>query len=249
MKKGKFVVVDGLDGVGKGVFLDTFVEEAKKDNKFVFDVHEFWKIFEHHPSLTGFPVSHINRKIDLIVTSEPTYIKVGKIIREKLIANNGIEYNPKFIAEAYAKDRMMLYKELILPALEQGIDVFQSRSLSSTIVYQRQSAIDDGLDFNVKDILSLSGNKFCYNHPMDYLVIPTIENVEEVMDRLENREKEDNCIFENLEFQLKLKEQYESEDFREIFESKGVKVVYLDAGKSLEHSKKLAREFYQQYLK
>ncbi len=175
IRKGKFVVVDGLDGVGKGIFLDTFIQEAKKDKKFVFDIHEFWKTFDYHPNLTEFPASHINRKIDVIVTSEPTYVGIGKQIREEMIAKGGIVYSPVVIAKAYAKDRMILYQELILPALEQGIDVYQSRSLSSTIVYQKQSALDKGKKLDVEEILSLPGNVFCYNHPMDYLVIPTID--------------------------------------------------------------------------
>ena len=161
-------------------------------------------------------------KTDIIITSEPTYMGIGKYIRDELISNNSeVKYSSQTIAEAYALDRRILYENLIVPALETGIDVYQSRSLSSSIVYQRQSAIDEGQHFDVKEL-----------------------NL-----RLENREKRDDCIFENLEFQLKLKEQYESDDFKKIFELKGVKVIYLDAGKSLKHSECLAEEFYKNNLK
>ncbi len=245
-KRGKFIVIDGLDGVGKGVFLKTFVKCAEEENKIVFDVDNFWKKNNKNPKIEELMIS----KTDIIITSEPTYMGIGKYIRDELISNNSeVKYSSQTIAEAYALDRRILYENLIVPALETGIDVYQSRSLSSSIVYQRQSAIDEGQHFDVKDILSIPGNKFCYENPMDYLLIPTIKNVKELNLRLENREKRDDCIFENLEFQLKLKEQYESDDFKKIFELKGVKVIYLDAGKSLKHSECLAEEFYKNNLK
>ena len=97
-RKGKFVVVDGLDGVGKGVFLDTFVEEAKKDKKFIFDVHEFWKTFDYHPDIANFIVPQFidsvkPKRVDVIVTSEPTYVGIGKHIREEMISKSGSSTN------------------------------------------------------------------------------------------------------------------------------------------------------------
>lgn len=243
MKKGRFVVFDGLDGVGKGVFLNECIEEVKKEGRKIFDVHEYWKKNNYPPSSDNL-ASH-----NVIITSEPTFAGIGRYIREELIAKNGRDYSPQTIAEAYALDRRILYEMVILPALEQGIDIFQSRSISTTIIYQRQSALDLGEDFSVKEILDIPGNAFCMKHPMDFLIIPTIKNVEEALKRVSEREKDDNCIFENLEFQLKIKEQYESYEFRKIFEDQGVKIVYLDAGKSLDFSKEQAREFYRINLK
>lgn len=243
-KRGRFVVVDGLDGVGKGIFLDAFVEEAQKKGKRVFDVHEFWKKNDFHPS----PAMIIG-KFEVIVTSEPTFVGMGKFIRHELIANNGRTYSPEAVAQAYALDRMILYQQLLLPLLQAGIDVYQSRSLSTSIVYQRQSALDEGREFSVSDILAIPGNAFCYRFPMDFLVIPTIADVQEAMHRAEQREKNDNCRFENLDFQLKIKKHYENEEFRKVFTSKKVKVVYLDAGKTKEFSQQQAREFYEHNLR
>jgi len=84
---------------------------------------------------------------------------------------------------------------------------------------------------------------------MDFLIVPTIKDAEEAIRRVSEREKDDNCIFENLEFQLRIKAHYESEEFRKIFENAGVNVTYLNAGKSLESSKEQAREFYRINLK
>ncbi len=69
------------------------------------------------------------------------------------------------------------------------------------------------------------------------------------MRRLKEREKKDNCTFEKIEFQLKLKEHYESNWFKEIFERKNTRIIYIDSGISLESSKQQARDFYKQYLR
>ena len=247
MERGRFVVVDGLDGVGKGVFLNTFVEEAQKEGKKIFDVHNFWKSNSFHPAADDF-ISDFTGKIDVLVTSEPTFCGIGKYIREELIAKNNRSYSPQAVAEAYALDRHLLYEQLLLPVLEAGIDVYQSRSFSTSITYQRQSALDQGQDFTIGQIMSIPGNKYCAEHPMDYLVIPTIKDVTEVMQRLADRKKDDNCKFENLDFQLKLKPQFESDEFKDLFASLGTKLVYMDAGVSIDYSKQQAREFYQQHL-
>ncbi|PIN76869.1 hypothetical protein COV17_00670 [Candidatus Woesearchaeota archaeon CG10_big_fil_rev_8_21_14_0_10_36_11] len=240
MKRGTFIVIDGLDGVGKGVFLDTLAEEARNDGKRVFDVHKFWEENDFHPD-----VSLIIGKYDVVLTSEPTFIGAGRHVRTELIAKNGRRYSPESIAQAYALDRMILYESFILPLLEAGIDVFQSRSFSTSIVYQHQSALDEGRAFSVEDILAIPGNAFCLKHPMNFLIIPTIQDVQEAIRRAESREKDDDCVFENLEFQLKLKSHYESAWFRTIFERIGTTIISMDAGKTIEHSKQQMRDFYK----
>ncbi len=243
--KGKFVVVDGLDGVGKGVFIDTFVEEAKKDGKKVFDVHQYWEQFGLYPHSQIL----IEQKVDVILTSEPTFVGIGKILREEFISNEGDIYSAQAIAETYALDRRILYENLLIPMLEAGIDVYQSRSFSSSLVYQHQSSIDEGNPFSIKEIMEIPGNRFCYQHPFDHLVIPTIADAQEALRRAESREKDDNCRFENLEFQLKIKDRFEDQNFKSVFEEVGTEITYLDAGQTLEYSKQQARDFYAKNLK
>ncbi len=243
-KRGKFVVIDGLDGVGKGVFLKSLMNEARKDQKRVFNFHDFWRSHDHLPN-----VKDLIGKFDLVITAEPTFCGVGRYIRTELTAKNNRNYSANSIAHAYALDRMILYQKVILPLLEAGIDVYQSRSFSTSLVYQRQHALNQGKVFDADEILSIPGNAFCYNHPMDYLIIPTINNVQQVMSRLEEREKQDNCEYEEVDFQVKIKEHYESEDFRKIFTDKGVKVIYMDAGKTVEYSQQQAIDFYHHHLK
>lgn len=248
MKRGRFVVIDGIDGVGKGVFLNELVEEARRDGKRIFDVHKFWDEHDYHPL-----PNNIIGNYDIAVTSEPTFIGVGKFVRKEMInkdaKNHGRNYSIDAVAQAYALDRFILYQNLLLPLLDADIDIFQSRSISSSLVYQRQSALDEGRDFSVEEILSLPGNAFCHRYKIDYLLITTIENVEEAVRRSQSREKDDGCTFENLTFQLKIKPHYENEQLRKIFEDNGTKVIYLDAGKSLEFSQEQSRKFYRKYLR
>ncbi len=247
---GKFLVVDGIDGVGKGVFLDTFVEEAKKDKKKVFDVNEFWKQHEINPR-----INNIIGKYDVVLTSEPTFMGVGKMIREEFIAElkkylpKGRFYPAGMIALAYSIDRRVLYGELVLPLLQAGVDVYQSRSFSTSLTYQVQDAQDKGEDLTIDDVLALPGNQYCMRYPMNHLVIPTIKNVEEAVKRSQSRDKQDNCMFEKLDFQLKLKDRYESAEFKRIFREMNVPLTYLDAGVSVEFSQKQAREFYMKKLR
>ena len=240
MKKGLFVIIDGLDGIGKGVCLDALKEEASDMGWKIFDVNEYWVKENNIPSFEEIG------DVDLLITSEPTYQGIGKHIREKLICKDGMSFSTSVLAQAYSLDRQILYEKLIIPAIEKGINIFQSRSVTTSIVYQKLTGKEDGV--NMDFILNLEGNKLALENAPDYLIIPMIKNVEEVMNRLENRAKEDNCKFENLEFQLKAKEEYESGNFKKIFEGRGTKLEYIDVGRTVEDSKSETKEFFRKNL-
>jgi len=212
-KKGKFVMIDGLDGSGKGVAVTALREWAINQNLKVLDLRDYWKNNEGFPNIEEY---------DVIISAEPTFTGTGKKIREELI-KNGSTATPLEIAEAFSEDRLELYKKVILPALEAGKHVFQERGVISSIVYQPLQENN----YTLKEIENLEGNKFCLNHAPDLLVI-TIVDPEVVIDRLGKREKDDDAIFEKLDFQKKIKTIYESPWLKELFESKGSKVIYLD---------------------
>ncbi|MBI2662882.1 hypothetical protein HYX11_05485, partial [Candidatus Woesearchaeota archaeon] len=213
------------------------------------DVHEFWKENNFYPA-----VKDIIGHYDVIVTSEPTFVGGGRYLREEMLSNKAKKedrrYSTRSIMEMFAVDRRILYEQLLLPCLQEGIDVYQSRSFSTSIAYQRQMAIDAGEDISIRDILTIPGNEFCsrLGHCMDYLVIPTVNDFDDLMGRLKLREKKDDCIFENVDFKKRLKQAYESEEFKQVSLERQVNLQYMDAGVSLDYSKEQAREFYHHYL-
>jgi len=243
--KGKFVIVDGLDGIGKGVVLDSIVDYLKLKGLKIFDLHEHWKKHHDHPDFETMDLSDF----DIIVSSEPTYVGLGLAIRREATANNKRHYSAKFTADAYSMDRLILYQRVILPALKAGKMVIQSRSVSTSIVYQPLQSTAQGEDaLSIANIMALEGNSFALDHAPDLFIIPTIGDLSEIMKRLGGREKDDNCIFENLDFQMKVKPLYESKELKDIFESRGTVVKYLDAGISIESSKQQAVDIFKEIL-
>ncbi len=247
---GKFIVIDGLDGVGKGVVQGAIIDYLKGQGKRVLDLHEFWKANHQHPDFSN---KEINGKLnphyvdlstfDVLVSAEPTFVGIGRALREEIITRTGRTYGAHFTALNYSNDRLVLYKRVLLPALASGKHVIQSRSVSTSLVYQPLQSVQQGdTPVTVTDIMALEGNAFALQHAPTALIVPTIRNAEEVMKRLAGREKDDNCKFENLDFQLKIKPHYEGEILKKIFEERGTRVCYLDAGKSVEDTKLQAVE-------
>lgn len=239
--KGKLIIIDGLDGIGKGV-VERAIAELLSDKGKIFDLVSYWKENNQHP-----PYSML-RDYDILLSAEPTYTGIGKKIREELIVK-GSTATPLETAQAYSDDRLILYNKIIIPALKDGKDIIQSRSVSTSLVYQRVQS-DESITLNSL-MNDFEGNKFALENAPDLLIIPTILNVAEVIKRLGGRKdfKDDNCRFENLEFQLKIKPHYESDELREIFESRGTIVKYLDAGISIEETKEQAIQIYLDFLK
>lgn len=249
--KGKFIVIDGLDGVGKGTGIKAIIEFLEEQGKRILDLDKYWRENNFHPDflnseIGGKPNSYFVdlNDYDVICSSEPTYCGIGKTIRDEIIQKNRRKYSARFTAWCYASDRMVLYKRVLLPALEAGKTIVQSRSFSTSITYQLLQAKTQKEDnLSIKEILEIEGNKFVLDYMPDLLIVPTIENVEELISRLNCRsEKNDNCDFENLDFQLQLKPLYEDPEFKNVFESRGTKIIYVNAGVSVEKTELQAVE-------
>ena len=94
----------------------------------------------------------------------------------------------------------------------------------------------------------MEGNNFALSHAPDLLIIPTISDISLIMARLEGREKDDNCKFENPDFQLQLKPLYEGDVLRKIYKNLGTRIEYLDAGISVKSTRSQAVELYKKLL-
>ncbi|MEK6826696.1 MAG: hypothetical protein AABX90_03635, partial [Nanoarchaeota archaeon] len=97
------------------------------------------------------------------------------------------------------------------------------------------------------ELLSIEGNKFQLENGPSLIIIPTINNTEEVIKRLTLRLKNDNSKFEKLEFQKKLKPLYESKWLKDLLESNNIKVRYLDVGNSLESTRNQAITLWKEH--
>ncbi len=211
-------MLDGIDGSGKSTVIEAWKEYLATEGNAIFDLTNYWQTRGDCPNYTEL------KNYDFIFSSEPTYVGVGKVIREELIRNNR-RYPPRAIAEAYALDRLILYTKIIIPALKSGKCVIQDRGVSTSLVYQ--PLMEKTL--TLKIVANLAGNKLALKQRPDHLVLLKIDP-KAALGRLAKRTtKQDNVIFERLAFQKKISRAFGSLAFRQIFERRGTMVRYLPA--------------------
>jgi thymidylate kinase len=242
-EKGRFIVVDGLDGIGKGVIESALVGQIEGE---VFDSVQWCK-----DNPTKRPNVSMLEGYSGVLTGEPTYSGLGADIRNTLISNSNRGLFPaSLLIRAYSLDREIQMRNFIVPAIRKGYKIIQSRSLATTLCYQTLNAEDEGLDpvKTREKILANPGNQYQLANAPDLLIIPTIGDIEELIRRLEKRTKKDDAIFENKEFLKRAKIPYESDWLRKIFEDHGTQVTYLDAGISVEESRRQAIEIWKKFI-
>jgi thymidylate kinase len=252
-KRGCFVVVDGLDASGKGEIERALISFEQKNGKFTFDTISFCRAESKGlPDLEDFWNPPF-RQYHTIITSEPTYAGIGKTIRKEIIANNSRNYPTEIEIQSYSTDRLIQMKQVVIPALKNNLTVIQSRCCAATLAYQLLRAEDEDKDSEAikKIILEHEGNKLQLKWAPDLLIIPVIRDIEEIMRRIEERkthEKDDAAIFDKYEFQKRLNAIFQSDWLKELFESHGTTVKYLDANISPESTRQQAVEIYKQFL-
>lgn len=111
--KGKFIVIEGIDGSGTTTQVDLLKKWLEEKNK------------------------------ETITTHEPLKKEgeIGKIIRERLIQDRQ-KYSPESIALAFAADRLVHVEDIILPALKKDKFVITDRYYYSSLVYQPSHGAD-----------------------------------------------------------------------------------------------------------
>jgi dTMP kinase len=236
---GTLIIVDGLDGSGKSTVIQILTDYLKVRGKNVFELKEYWKHYH------GLPQPEELYDYDFIISAEPTYSLVGGAIRDEFIRQSKRKYSAFTTATAYALDRLILYKRIIIPLLEKGKTIIQDRGVTTSIVYQPIQAEP----LQLSKVLSLEGNKLAMQHRPDLLIIADIAP-ELCIERLDKRvDKKDNVIFENLKFQKKAYERFKSKWFAQLFTRRGSKVVYLDASKTKEEIMSDAIKLYEEFCK
>lgn len=236
--RNRFVMVDGLDGSGKGVIVNALARWAEGKGLKVLDLKEYCtenKTLPEPEEITEF---------DAIRSDEPTYSFVGLGIRDEMIKDNNRKYSALSVAHAFALDREILYRRVIIPAMKAGKYIFQERGVTSSLVYQ---PVQERLQLS--ELMKLPGNRLALENAPGLLIITKIEP-ETVIRRLQGRSKRDDSIFENLTFQRKLEERYSSEWLRNLFERFGSKVTYLntDDPRTVEDTKVEAVRVWEEFV-
>lgn len=228
-----FIIVDGIDGCGKGTIVDALAAARRAEGARVFDVREFAKREHRLPEieeLAGYNV---------IVSAEPTHTWVGSAIRDELVRDNGRSYSARATANAYALDRLILYRRVLLPAQQSGIDIIQERSVTSSLVYQPIQREP----LPIEDVAALEGNAFALAHPPDLCIIVSTDPPRAVQRLQLRKAKQDAAIFEKLPILEKLHERYHSAWFRDLLTARGWRIEYLDANGAVEDAVAHAKKF------
>ncbi len=258
-ERGLFIVAEGLDATGKGVTEDALIKYEQKEGRRVYNS------IEHsitHGSIPRPKECIIDGHIaDTVVSAEPTWAGIGKTIREEMTSSQEQSSSLTDKIKAYSLDRRMQMERLTIPFLEASNNhrIIQSRCLASTLCYQGLEAQQNEEDIDKRKlildtvrklILNEKGNQLQLSYPPDLLIILTIPSIEEIMSRIENRRpnKDDKCIFEKYQFQKALKPFYDDPWLCHLFEERGTRVEYINAGVSVEHTRNQAIALYKDLI-
>jgi thymidylate kinase len=210
------IMIDGIEGGGKSTIIEAWKKYLTDQNKTFFDLKKYCLENNKYPDYTEIAA------YDFIFSAEPTYFGIGKTIREELI-KNGTSYPETAVAQAYSLDRLILYTKILIPALRDNKTIIQDRGVSTSLCYQALSQ-----NLSIETLVSLPGNALALQYRPDYLVL-TDMSPETAQKRLATRyDKQDDAIFDRIDFQQQAATRYKSNDFQKLFTDRGTIIEYLN---------------------
>ncbi len=213
-------MVDGIAGSGKSTVLRAIETWAEQCHHRVFRLSQ-WK--EDAP-----PNFEDVRDHDVFFTYEPSRTWIGRAIRYEL-SREDQPYSGEELAHAFALDRQLMYRRLIIPALEAGKTIIQDRGVSTSLVYQ--PIMPGGLP--LESIMALPGNKLAMQYAPNALILTKLP-AEEAVARIQARSDDSKGVFANVEFLKKLAVRFHEPWLRELFESHGTSIHELDTSGTVE---------------
>ncbi len=231
-------MIDGIDGSGKSTIVSAWKKYLFDQNKNIFDLKNYLKENDCYPETLKLP------DYDFVFSAEPTYTGIGKAIRDELI-NSSAFYPPKAIAEAFSLDRLVLYTKAIIPLLKNNQTIIQDRGVSSSLAYQPLTHQEVTMDF----VANLPGNQLALENRPDYLMLVDCD-AQVAFDRLHSRtDKQDNAVFERIEFLEKLTNRYLDKSYQKLFTDKGTKILHLNGNEKIDIMNKQAISLLKTILK
>ncbi|OGL74408.1 hypothetical protein A3D73_02875 [Candidatus Uhrbacteria bacterium RIFCSPHIGHO2_02_FULL_60_44] len=231
----KFIQIDGIDGSGKSTLLAAARAWAEGRNLKIFDVVDWSEREKTLPRLEDVGVA------DVLLAAEPTHAGIGWAIRNEIIRND-TPYDAAFASHAFALDRGVQYRRLILPflAARPGCWVIQDRGLLSSLAYQplqyetekREPGTGNGEPVTIEWLLTLPGNKIALERVPDVFVFLDVDP-KLARDRLAGRsDKKDDVRYEHTKFQTALAERFKRPDVTAPYTSRGTRMMVIDGGKT-----------------
>ena len=194
------IVIESIDGAGKGTVIPVILEELALHEK------------------------------EILHVAEPMHEGIGKFIREEIIFAHadGHRYSGLVTAQMFAIDREVLYTQKILPWKQshpEGV-VVQDRGALSSLAYQPLQDPEVKLEW----LLELRGNQIELANAPDALLILHIDPAEAERRLAGREDKQDNCVFEKRDFQEKLAARYLDPTIQAPYRNAGAKIIVIDAG-------------------
>lgn len=221
-EKGLLITVEGIDGSGKDTIARTMVAELEQQGQSVFDLDAWSK------TRGAFPLPQDAADAEVIFFSEPSYVWVGAAIRQELI-RKGTNYSARTIADAFSLDRFILFTRLILPLRALGKTIIQQRHVSTSLIYQ---PLQDK-HLTVETVAALPGNALEIKEAPNVLIVASCDPTVAFSRITSRSDKQDNAVFEKLEFLKKSHERYHSDWYKNFWAARGTKVIYLDASQPI----------------
>ena len=229
-------MLDGIEGGGKSTIVEAWKKYLTEQNLSVFDLKKYLADNGRYPNYEEV------QPYNFIFSAEPTFTGIGKVIREELI-KNGTNYPEEAIAHAYSLDRLILYTKILIPALKDKKHIIEDRGVSTSFCYQ---SLSGNLSFGW--LSKLPGNALALEHRPDYLCLIKM-SPETAQKRLARRyEKQDDVIFDKLDFQQKALATYLSPAFQQLFTDRGTKLEYLNTDVEIDIMKQESVDFLKKIL-
>jgi thymidylate kinase len=224
MNKGLFIMIDGIAGSGKTTVIKAMYEWVESHYT-CFRLEDWTK--DRPPTFDDV------KNTDVLFTLEPTRQWVGAAIRQEM-SQTEHPYDGLELAHAFSLDRQLMYRRLILPALDAGKIIIQDRGVSTSLVYQ--PIMPNGI--SAQDVANLPGNKLALEHAPDHLILTSVP-VEQIVERIRMRPSSQGAagVFADVELARRVDAVYRAPWFRELFTSHGTQFHTLDTSGTLEQSK------------